>query len=103
MIQTQLSVLPERTVCACGECKSACREKPGMCIPSDTEAFRDAFGLLTEDDWLRWAVTYRTDWDEERALREALVFRDHWLGAAGQKGVKADWAATWRNWIRRAT
>lgn len=27
-------------------------------------------------------------------------FRDHWLAAAGAKGRKADWPATWRNWIR---
>ncbi|MBK8160860.1 MAG: helix-turn-helix domain-containing protein [Rhodospirillaceae bacterium] len=28
-------------------------------------------------------------------------FRDFWLGAAGAKGVKADWPATWRNWCRK--
>lgn len=27
-------------------------------------------------------------------------FRDYWLGAAGQKGVKLDWQATFRNWLR---
>jgi hypothetical protein len=29
-------------------------------------------------------------------------FRDYWIAQPGQKGVKADWQATWRNWIRRA-
>jgi hypothetical protein len=29
-------------------------------------------------------------------------FVDYWAGAAGAKGRKADWNATWRNWIRRA-
>lgn len=29
-------------------------------------------------------------------------FRDHFLSVAGEKGVKLDWDATWRNWIRRA-
>ncbi|ACI06277.1 replication initiation protein [Mycobacterium phage Brujita] len=29
-------------------------------------------------------------------------FTDYWRGAAGAKGRKADWTATWRNWIRRA-
>lgn len=28
-------------------------------------------------------------------------FRDYWLAAPGQKGVKADWAATFRVWVRR--
>ena len=29
-------------------------------------------------------------------------FIDYWISAPGQKGVKVDWDATWRNWIRRA-
>jgi hypothetical protein len=32
--------------------------------------------------------------------REALRFRDYWVGRAGSGGVKLDWAATWRNWVR---
>ena len=27
-------------------------------------------------------------------------FRDYWIAAPGQKGVKLDWQATWRNWCR---
>jgi hypothetical protein len=34
--------------------------------------------------------------------READRFRDFWLGKPGKDGTKADWPATWRNWIRRA-
>jgi len=32
--------------------------------------------------------------------REALRFRDFWIGKPGAGGVKLDWASTWRNWIR---
>jgi len=32
---------------------------------------------------------------------ELEKFRDYWISQPGQKGVKVDWAATWRNWIRR--
>lgn len=28
-------------------------------------------------------------------------FKDYWISVAGAKGRKLDWAATWRNWIRR--
>lgn len=28
-------------------------------------------------------------------------FRDYWIAQPGQKGVKTDWDATWRNWVRR--
>ena len=27
-------------------------------------------------------------------------FRDYWVAQAGAKGVKLDWDATWRNWVR---
>lgn len=36
------------------------------------------------------------------AAPELAKFRDHWAAQPGQKGVKTDWTATWRNWLRRA-
>lgn len=30
----------------------------------------------------------------------ASQFRDYWIAQPGAKGRKADWAATWRNWVR---
>jgi hypothetical protein len=35
-------------------------------------------------------------------LEEASKFRDYWNSQPGQKGVKTDWQATWRNWCRNA-
>ena len=32
---------------------------------------------------------------------EHIVFVDYWIAQPGQKGVKTDWDATWRNWMRR--
>ncbi len=32
---------------------------------------------------------------------EADRFRDYWIAKAGKDGVKLDWLATWRNWVRR--
>ena len=32
---------------------------------------------------------------------EVERFRDYWQSLSGQRGVRADWAATWRNWARR--
>ena len=34
--------------------------------------------------------------------REVEKFRDYWLGRAGSAGVKLDWEATARNWMRSA-
>lgn len=34
--------------------------------------------------------------------REAAKFRDYWHGKGGKDGRKADWKATWRNWVRNS-
>ena len=36
-----------------------------------------------------------------KAAAELAKFRDYWTAQPGQKGVKTDWPATWRNWCRR--
>lgn len=33
---------------------------------------------------------------------EADKFRDFWISKSGKDGVKLDWPATWRNWIRNS-
>jgi len=33
---------------------------------------------------------------------ETHAFRDYWQSVPGARGKKADWDATWRNWIRNA-
>jgi hypothetical protein len=39
---------------------------------------------------------------ERRMAEEAEKFRDYWHARAGPGGVKLDWEATWRTWIRKA-
>lgn len=58
-------------------------------------------GWSLPDDWRGWAIAYRPDLKPEQIDREALVFRDYWHAKAGADARKADWPATWRNWIRR--
>ena len=52
------------------------------------------------DDWKEWAVKVH-NLDPQKVVRISLVFRDFWHSKAGPGGSKLDWAATWRNWIRR--
>ena len=33
---------------------------------------------------------------------QGRAFKDYWLAQSGSKGVKLDWFATWRNWIRKS-
>ena len=50
------------------------------------------------DEWKTWAQTERPDlnpvatWD---------AFADYWRAKPGKDGLKLDWLATWRNWVRR--
>lgn len=64
--------------------------KKGTRIPTD-------FGITSE--MLDWANERHIDIDLDR---ETEKFVNYWLAAPGQKGVKRDWPATWRNWILRA-
>jgi len=50
------------------------------------------------DEWRLWAQSKRPDIDVDE---EAEIFRDYWIAIPGQKGVKLNWYATFRNWIRR--
>lgn len=47
-----------------------------------------------------WSKAERPDLDLRKVLDE---FRDYWTSVAGSKGVKLDWDATWRNWVRKQT
>lgn len=41
-------------------------------------------------------------WQPGVIERELSKFKDYWPAQPGQRGVKVDWDATWRNWIRTA-
>ncbi|WP_156353154.1 MULTISPECIES: hypothetical protein [unclassified Sphingomonas] len=41
-------------------------------------------------------------WPPGTVDREMAKFRDFWAAKAGAGGVKSDWQATWRNWLRQA-
>lgn len=51
-------------------------------------------------DWGKWAVS--EGWPVEVVRDQADRFKDYWCAAPGQKGVKLDWQATWRNWMRNS-
>lgn len=50
-------------------------------------------------DWVEWAKDERPDLD---VILEVDKFRDFWISKPGKDGRKANWKATWRNWIRNA-
>lgn len=50
-------------------------------------------------DWLDWAKE-NTDLTEIGIRAQFERFSDYWIAQPGQKGVKANWKATWRTWLR---
>jgi hypothetical protein len=51
--------------------------------------------------WGEWALAEKPSWTPEHVRKVSDRFRDHWIAAAGRTGVKLDWEATWRNWVRK--
>lgn len=49
------------------------------------------------DEWALFAREKRPDLNPREVFDS---FRDYWIAQPGQKAVKADWTATWRNWVR---
>lgn len=50
--------------------------------------------------WGEWAVS--EGWPENLVRDEAARFKDYWISKAGKDATKADWLATWRNWMRNS-
>lgn len=76
----------------------------GAVAPPPPRGTRLPKDWILSDDWRREAETAR----REAGLPpidlavEASRFRDHWHSQPGQKGVKLEWLATWRNWARNS-
>lgn len=49
------------------------------------------------NDWFLFCQTQRPDLDAGKTFD---LFRDYWIAKPGKEGVKLDWTATWRNWVR---
>lgn len=61
-------------------------------------------GSRISDDWMptpESIAKVRDECPNVDPQKEHPVFIDYWIAQPGQKGVKVDWDATWRNWMRR--
>jgi hypothetical protein len=63
-------------------------------VPLDRRSTRPKKGCRLPVDWMP------KDFIEE--TYELEKFRDYWASVSGQRGVKLDWDATWRNWVKSA-
>lgn len=65
------------------------RKQRGTRLPAD---------CLLPPEWHAFCKQERPDLLPRQVFDE---FKDYWIAQPGQKGVKTDWDATWRNWVRR--
>lgn len=63
-----------------------------------TRGSRLSADWIAPNDFIKFCQTERPDLTPQFVIEE---FRDYWVSVPGAKGVKADWFATWRNWVRR--
>ena len=54
--------------------------------------------FVLPEDWVSFCQKERKDLVPAKVFEE---FKDYWTALPAGKGTKADWTATWRNWVRR--
>jgi uncharacterized protein YdaU (DUF1376 family) len=57
--------------------------------------------FVLPQEWIDEALKIHTHLPSKEIKDIFDTFKDYWIGKAGKDGVKSDWLATWRNWIRR--
>jgi hypothetical protein len=51
------------------------------------------------NEWVSFCKQERPELDPNATFHE---FKDYWIAQPSSKGIRADWFATWRNWVRRS-
>ncbi len=64
------------------------KKQRGSRLPTD---------FVLHDEWMAFCQQERSDLNVHKTFD---AFKDYWIAKAGSGGVKLDWFATWRNWIR---
>ena len=66
-------------------------------VGKPTKGSRLSPDWMLPKEWETWAQGERPDLNIHKTGES---FRDFWIAKAGAGGVKLDWLATWRNWVR---
>jgi len=66
-------------------------------IEKKTLGKRLATDFTFPKEWAEFCIETRPELHPTKTFDQ---FKDYWIAQAGQKGVKLDWFATWRNWVR---
>lgn len=68
---------------------------------NNTKGSRLSLEWQITDEFYEEAHKINPSLSKNRIKEISEEFKDHWIAVSGNKGVKNDWLATWRNWIRR--
>lgn len=79
----------------------AAQPDPAPTKPATPRATRLPADFVLPDDWMQWALREHPSWTADGVRRVFDQFRDYWTAKGGADARKVDWAATWRNWVRR--
>lgn len=90
LIQTDISVISERY------------QVDSLEIETEKETEREVEGKRETKRATRLPDDWHPRAEDGLDNLELAKFRDYWKAVPGQKGVKLDWDATWRNWLRTA-
>ena len=66
-------------------------------IVKATKGSRLSADFELHETWTEFCQTERPDLNPQKVFD---TFKDYWTAKAGNQGVKLDWTATWRNWVR---
>jgi len=78
--------IPERERETERETEKKAKQKRGSRLPTD---------FVLHEEWIAFCNQERPDLNAHKTFD---AFKDYWIAAP--KGIKLDWTATWRNWIR---
>jgi len=66
-------------------------------VKQRTKGSRLSTDFVLPEDWIMFCQTERPDLNPQKVFDS---FKDYWIAKSGNQGVKLDWTATWRNWVR---
>jgi len=92
--QSVISVLPDESQNNPNQEPLTTNHKP---IEKKTLGKRLASDFSFPVEWEQFCKATRPELHPTKTFDQ---FKDYWIAQAGQKGVKLDWFATWRNWVR---
>lgn len=98
IVTTTVTATPLPSPSPSSEDKSS-SESSGAKAPPAPKATRLPKDWELSEELGEWAE--KEGFSPDEIIREAEKFKDFWHGKAGKDAAKADWPATWRNWIRR--